>query len=118
MGEQAELRIEPTAPAGAAEPIHPALPTRPTPPEPPEPQPQRDSVPVAAETGGHLRAAYAEYIIDAETNDVVVRIRDASTDRVVRELPSPEVQALMRTLNDYAKLAARRRVAAQAAAEA
>jgi hypothetical protein len=118
MGEQTELRIEPTAPAGAAEPIHPAVSQRRAPAELPEAPPRPDSPPVAAETGGHLRGAYAEYVVDPDTHDVVVRIRDASTDRVLHELPTPEVQALMRALNDYAKLAARRRAAAQAAAGA
>jgi FlaG protein len=70
---------------------------------------------VAAATAGQLRSAYAEFVVDSETHEVVVRIRDNATHEVLHEMPSPEVQALMRSLSDYAQLLARRRAAAQGA---
>ena len=83
-------------------------------PDAPKPQ-SGDDQPVAASTGGQLRNAYAQFVVDAETHNVVVRIRDTATDRVLQELPGPEVQAVMRSLNDYAELLARRRAVAQGA---
>lgn len=116
MSDTRDLRIEPAAPSGAVESTRPALPERRTP-DAPEPQPERDS-PVAVAAEGQLRNAYAEFVVDSETDNVVVRIRDAVTGRVLQELPSPEVQKVMRSLHDYAELLARRRAVAQGAAGA
>ena len=69
--------------------------------------------PPAATTGGTLRAAYAQFIVNPDTNDVVVRIRDASTDEVLSELPSKDVQAMTQHLKDYADALARRRATGQ-----
>jgi uncharacterized FlaG/YvyC family protein len=41
---------------------------------------------------------------------VVVRIRDASTDEVIQEMPSREVQEMTKYLQNYAETLARHRV--------
>jgi len=115
MSDARDLRIEPVGPADAAQPVqaahveHPAAERaaqqqRPAPGEP-------DAV---AAVGGHLRGAYAQYVVDPDTNDVVVRIRDVATDRLLHELPSPEVQALTRYFREYPAMLARLRIATQA----
>jgi hypothetical protein len=114
MSDTQDLRIEPAAPTGVVEATRPELPER-RPSDAPEPQPEVER-PVAAATEGQMRNAYAEFVVDSETHNVVVRIRDAVTDRVLQELPGPEVQRVMRSLNDYAELLARRRAVAQAMA--
>lgn len=48
-----------------------------------------------------LRAAYAQFVVNPETNDVVIRIKDSATGQVLRELPSPEVEAMREYLNSY-----------------
>jgi hypothetical protein len=77
-----------------------------------EHKPARDPHPAAAATtGGTLRAAYAQYDVNPDTNDVVLRIRDATTDQVLSETPSKEVQAMSKYLNDYAATLSRHRAA-------
>ncbi len=113
MSDTQDLRVEPAAPSGAVAAARPAVHARGTT-DAPVPQ-HVDSEPVAASTEGQLRSAYAQFVIDSDTHDVVVRIHDAATDRVLQELPSPEVQAMMRSMTAYAKLLERRRAAVQAA---
>jgi hypothetical protein len=124
MSDFRDLRVERAAPARSADPVQAA----------PFEQPatsdaalqksvgrhagvKHDEDVVAALTG-RLRNAYAQYIFDPETNDVVVRIRDAATDQVLSELPSPEVQAMTQHLREYAAMLARRRIALQSSAQA
>src|SRR5205807_6488874 len=72
----------------------------------------RDPHPAAAATtGGTLRAAYAQYDVNPDTHDVVLRIRDATTDQVISETPTKEVQAMSKYLNDYAATLSRHRAA-------
>ena len=71
---------------------------------------QPESTPAAA-TGGSLRAAYAQFVVDVSTREVIVRIRDASTDEVISELPSKDVQAMTRHLREYTEALARHRAA-------
>jgi FlaG protein len=73
---------------------------------------------VAATTGGQLHGAYAQFLVDPDTQDVVVKIRDASTDEILSEIPSTEIQALNKHLKEYTELLARRRAAQQAQAAA
>jgi hypothetical protein len=65
------------------------------------PEPTKNVTP-AATTGGNLTAAYAQFAVSQDTHDIVIRIRDAATDRVISETPSPEIQKLTKYLNDYA----------------
>ena len=65
----------------------------------------------AAATGGNLRAAYAQFAVNPDTHDVVIRVRDSATDEVLREYPSKEVEALDSYLKQYAEMLARGRAA-------
>ncbi|MDQ3810273.1 MAG: flagellar protein FlaG [Chloroflexota bacterium] len=76
---------------------------------------RREHAGVAAVTDGLLRAAYAQYLVDPDTHDVVVRIREAGSDRVLNELPSAEVQAISRRLREYRELLERRATLERAA---
>ncbi len=106
-----DLRIEPTPPvtsAAAVQPVQHEVQAA----DPVEHKPARDPhTAAAATTGGNLRAAYAQYDVNPETNDVVLRIYDASTDQVISETPSKEVQAMSKYLNDYAATLSRHRAA-------
>lgn len=102
--------VQPVGPTGAVRPVQgdrAPVQRREHSPEPP-----------AATTGGSLRPAYAQYGIDPDTREVVIRIRDASTDEVLDELPSKEIQAMSKHLRDYAEAMARHRAALQKPADA
>ena len=99
-----DSRIEPTSPVAgvrAVRPIRRKLGPRPA---------QPNSTP-AATTGGSLRPAYSDVHVDPDTQEMVVRVRDAATDEVLSELPSKEIQAMNKHLKDYADAAARHRAA-------
>ena len=106
-----DLRIEPTPAVSSPAPVrvvqhetHAA--------DPAERKPAHDSHPAAAATtGGSLREAYAQYDVNPDTHDVVLRIRDSATDQVLSETPSKEVQAMSKYLNDYAATLSRHRAA-------
>ena len=66
---------------------------------------------VAALTGGNLAGQYAQLVINPETHDVVIRVRDAKTDEVLSEYPSSEIEHLAMFLKQYAQTLARRRAA-------
>jgi FlaG protein len=116
----ADRRIDPTTAAAGTEPVRDYMPGRPAVPV----NGGRSSVdaldseaPVAA-TAGHLRAAYTQFVVDPETHDVSVRIRDAATDEVIRQIPAPEVEAINKVLREYAQTLALRHAAAQGKAGA
>lgn len=99
-----DSRIAPTSPIArvrAVRPIRRKLGPRPA---------QPNSTP-AATTGGSLRPAYSEIHVDPDTQEMVVRVRDAATDEVLSELPSNEIQVMNEHLKDYADTAARLRAA-------
>jgi hypothetical protein len=111
MSYGSDLRIEPTPAVTSVAPVQPvhhearAV-------ESVDRKPAHDPhAAAAATTGGNLRAAYAQYDVNPDTNDVVLRIRDASTDQVLSETPSKEVQAMSKYLNDYAATLSRHRAA-------
>ena len=66
---------------------------------------------VAAVTGGNLANQYAQLVINPDTHDVVIRVRDAKTDEVLSEYPSSEIEHLAMYLKQYAETLARRRAA-------
>jgi len=113
MPESNEIRIEPVAGTRAAEPVQHAAHARPAV-SYGEPKPAASDADVAASTTGHLQNAYAQYLVDPDTNDVVLRIRDASTDRILTELPSREVRAMNRHMKEYADMLTRRAAIQQA----
>ena len=106
-----DLRIEPTPGVASPAPVQAGVYETPVVFAPMERKPAPDSHTVAATTGGSLRAAYAQYDVNPETHDVVLRIRDATTDQVISETPSREVQAMSKYLNDYAATLSRHRAA-------
>ena len=117
MSDTRELHIEPTPPVLGAARVQPVRPERPAgTPAAQRPEPGHDSV--AASTGGNLRAAYAQFVVNPDTNDVVIRIMDSETDAVLNEYPSKDVQAMSSYLQDYAKTLARHRAAVQASESA
>jgi hypothetical protein len=104
MSDSHPLSVRPVQGASSVQPVRAEHPPGHAAERQPEPSP-------AATTGGTLRAAYAQFVVDRSTNDVIVRIRDASTDEVISELPSKDVQAMMRHLREYAETIARHRAA-------
>jgi hypothetical protein len=69
---------------------------------------QRD---VAASTGGSLPGAYAQLVINPDTHDVVIRVRDTATHEIISEYPSTEVEQMAKYLMDYLDTLQRRRAA-------
>jgi hypothetical protein len=64
---------------------------------------------VAAATGGTLQPAYSQFVVDPNTHAVSLRVRDGTTNRILQEFPSAELQAMSRNLTAYAGMLARRR---------
>jgi hypothetical protein len=93
--------------------LAPVLPVRPERPAgaPAEHRPAPDDNSVAARTAGNLRAAYAQFIVNADTHEVIIRVKDANTDEILSEFPSKDMQAMMRAMKDYADTLARHRAA-------
>jgi hypothetical protein len=117
MSDNRELHIEPVSPVRGAAGVQPVRPESPAgTPATQRPEPGHDSV--AASTGGNLRAAYAQFVVNPDTNDVVIRIMDSETDMVLNEYPSKEVQAMSSYLQGYANTLARHRAAVQSAESA
>jgi hypothetical protein len=71
-------------------------------------QDQPEGNQVAASTGGQLQSAYAQFVVDPNTHDVLLRVRDAATHRILQEVPSVELQAMSRNLTEYGDMLARR----------
>lgn len=65
----------------------------------------------AAKAAEDHSGAYSELVVNPDTHDVIVRIRDAVTDRVLNEYPSTEVEHLALYLKQYSETLARRRAA-------
>lgn len=116
MSHSNELRIEPLRPSAAPKPIKVAYPTprivplvdaRPAQPDSGEPD-LADANHTAATTGGQLQPAYAQFVVDPDTHDVLLRVRDGTTNRILQEFPSAELQAMSRNLTEYADMLARR----------
>jgi hypothetical protein len=104
--------VLPVSRPAPAQPVHHDLPTVAHPAEP-----ARVTTPstVAAATGGSLRPAYSQFVLDPVTHDTIVRIRDANTDAVISESPSPELQAMSRALKAYSDTLARHQAALRVA---
>jgi FlaG protein len=102
-------QVTPASPIARSAPVQPVRRDRPTnePFDSSRPGPNT----VVAATGGSLRPAYAQYVVDPTTHDTVVRIRDANTGAVISETPTPEVQAMVRAMKAYVDTVARHRAA-------
>jgi hypothetical protein len=103
MSDSNDSLVEPTPPVRAAAPVRPVTPEPPA--TPPVPPVRTAPVPVhaalAAVTAGNLRAAYAEYVVNPNTHDTVIRVRDAVTGKVLSETPSPEMEQMVVALKKY-----------------
>ena len=119
MPDRPDLRVDPTAPARAAEPVrHNDVPGHAAAGVPEPALQRRHQEDAAVATAGQLRPAYAQYVVDPATHEVSVRIRDAATDEVIDQIPSAEVAAMERSLREYADALARKHAAAEGKAGA
>jgi hypothetical protein len=100
----------PTSPIGPVPPVGGSQPVRSV---QPGTSPRRDpgQGDPAAVTSGQLNAAYAQLVINPDTHDVVIRVRDSATDDIIREYPSKEVEHMAKYLKDYVDTARRRAAA-------
>lgn len=101
-------QIAPVPPVSNAAPVQPvrdqrsaALPGNNT-------QVPADRPAAAVTTGGMLPPAYAQFVVNQDTHDVVIRIRDANTDRIIEEYPSPQVEELAKYMKAYVDTARQR----------
>ena len=111
MLDRQDLRIQAAPPVKGAGPVQPVQAEAPAPGRTSS-HSDRASEP-AASTSGAMRAAYAQFVVDPDTHDVIVRIRDASTNEVLNEMPSRAVQEVTKYLQNYADTLARHRAALQ-----
>src|ERR1700682_4598283 len=102
--------VTPVSPVGRSAPVQPVRRDLPTA-APADPASASKPSTVVATTGGSLREAYAQFVVDPETHDTVLRIRDSNTNAVISESPSPEVEAMTRALKAYADTLARHHAA-------
>jgi FlaG protein len=110
MPDSKDLHLGPVPPVGNAAPVQPVRADRVlglyadhgTPPHGHE---------VAATTGGSLPPAYAQFMVDQDTNDVVISIHDPTTNRVIAQYPSVEIEAMAKSMKQYADTLARHRAA-------
>jgi hypothetical protein len=111
MSDSTDLHIGPVPPVGNAAPVQPVRAERVM-----GLYGEQDTAPhaheVAASTGGSLPAAYAQFMVDQDTNDVVISIHDAATDRVIVQYPSAEIESMAKSMKQYADTLARHRAAA------
>ncbi len=66
---------------------------------------------VAAVTDGNLSSAYAQFVVNQDTHDVVIRIRESASDRIIAEYPSRELEEIATSMKHYAETLARRKAA-------
>jgi hypothetical protein len=89
---------------GAVSPVRPTAPVRPvsaSPADSPQAIAFRQVSGIAATTGGRLRAAMAQLVVDPHSHDVVIRVSDASTERIISEVGSGEVDAMTHDMQRY-----------------
>jgi hypothetical protein len=100
--------VGPVAPVSSAPPVRPVERETPSSGAPG----QHD---VAAVTGGSLKGAYAQLVINPDTHDVVIRVRDSATDEILSEYPSSAVEHMATDLMHYLETLERRRAAKRSA---
>lgn len=114
MPDSRELQIQPTPRVGGASSVLPvrAEGTVSTPGKPPA---DIGAQGAAASTGGNLRRAYAQFVVNPDSHDVVLRVRDSATDEVLSECASEQIQAMSKSLREYAESLNRHRLALRGA---
>jgi FlaG protein len=112
MSDSREYPVAPVAPVSNTPAIQPVRP------EPPVQLPaertsatHKQAPAAAASTGGNLPKSYAQFAVDADTHEVVIRIHDAITDQVLVQYPSQQVEEIAAYMNNYAKTLARHHAA-------
>ena len=110
MSDSLDHSVKPVAPVAGSQSVQPVRP------EPPQPIIARSATPdrkpdVAASTSGSLPPAYSQFVVNQDTHDVVIRIRDAATDQVLAEYPSQQVEEIAAYMKTYAETLARHRAA-------
>jgi hypothetical protein len=113
MLDSTDLQIQPTAAVNGAHGVRPVRGEAPVA-TPEQPKAHIGAHPAAATTEGHMRAAYAQFVVNPDTHHVVIRVRDSATDQVLSEFPSEEVEAMSKFLRDYGQALARHRAALHA----
>ena len=121
MTKPDQFRVEPTVGPTAPRPVQIGQWDLPEPSSAPEgevaqkqPHRDKDANPQGASFGGNgLPSTYAQYVVNQDTHQVQIRILDAKTDEVIREVPSDEVEALTKELQSYAQLVSKRQQAAK-----
>jgi hypothetical protein len=106
MSDTSHGPIEPVASVGSSP---RALPVR----HPAEPTPAVPATAHADDVPSATARAYAQFVVNPDTHDVVIRIRDSATDAIIREYPSSEVEQMNKHLIEYSATLARRRAAKQ-----
>lgn len=109
--------IQPVPPVGGARPVQPIQPQGPVVSAAQEHSGPSETTTAAAATGGGLRAAYSQFVVNPDTQDVIIRVRDSNTDEVLHEYPSPEVEAIARYLKTYQETLTRHRAALRSLAD-
>jgi hypothetical protein len=83
-------------------------------------QPVRSDAPaqrkpdVGAVTDGNLPAAYAQVVVNPDTQDLVIHVRNATTGQVITEHPTSELEAVATSMKRYAAILARVRASKDA----
>jgi hypothetical protein len=62
---------------------------------------------VGAVTGGNLPAAYAQVVVNPDTQALVIHVRNATTGQVITEHPTSELEAAATSIKQYAAMLAR-----------
>jgi hypothetical protein len=110
MSDSRNPAVSPAPPVGNAAPVQPVRGQQPV-----GLAAERSIAPrgheVAAVTGGSLSPAYAQFMVDQDTHDVVIRIHDAATNQVIAQYPSAQIEAMAADMQKYADTIARHRAA-------
>ena len=105
----------PTTPVPSVEPLYrtPDV-TRPDARKEPTPSPAPEKREDRWEKSPEADSVEAEYLLDRETNQTVIRMRDADTKEIVRELPSKALREVAKNLEKSIEAAASHRLDCQA----
>jgi hypothetical protein len=117
MTDYQEIRIEPTVAVRPLAPVRPINRQHPVV-VPPAVKQARHEAARAAVTDGNLRAAYAQFVVNPDTQATAIRIHDANTGEVLSETPTVELQLMTDALKQYADTLVRARAAQHAAVRA
>lgn len=105
MSDRIDSSVGPVSPINGARPVHAVR-------QDESPTPAKAvGLGVGATTGGSLPPAYAEFVVNSETQDIVLQVRDPRTNDILSQYPSRQVEAMTAYLKQYAATLARRQAA-------